>query len=57
MHGVQSVNIYKSWLGSPVTIGKKKEEELFKNSCQPAQCKFWDVWQRHEEDNFFSPFT
>lgn len=50
MHRVQSVDIYKSWLGSPVKIGKK-------NSCQPAQSKIWDVWQRHEEDNFFSPFT
>lgn len=25
MHRVQSVNIYKSWLGSPVKIGKKKK--------------------------------
>lgn len=56
MHRVQSVDIYKSWLGSPVKIGKKKKE-LFKTSCQPARSKIWDVWQRHEEDNFFSPFT
>lgn len=29
MHRVQSVNIYKSWLGPPVKIGKKKKKKSF----------------------------